>query len=140
MSAFVALIYWSVVIGAAINFFNLTAGLLAAVTGRSHMPPFLRRLRRQQAATAEDQRVLGMSLTLLSVGQLLMMVVLLVVITLSVAQTTGGHAPIEGLYLVTLVAFIASVGCSFASFFIGGQARYEDVPRVDSGRPEIHTD
>ena len=72
-----------------------------------------------------------MSLTLLSVGQLLMMVVLLVVITLSVAQSSGGRAPIAGLYLVTLIAFIASVACTFAALFIGGRARYKDVPHAE---------
>ncbi len=140
MSPLVALIYWFVVIGAAINFFNLAAGLLAAVTGKSHMPPLARRFRRHEAASPDDQRVLGVSLTLLSVGQLLMMVVLLVVITLSVAQSSGGHAPIEGLYLVTLVAFVASVACTFGSFFIGGQARYKDARGAETGRPQIPMD
>ena len=140
MSGLLASIYWLVVIAAAINFFNLSAGLLAVVTGKSHMPPFLRRLRRQEPASPDDQRVLGMSLTLLSVGQLLMMVVLLVIVTLAVAQSSEGHAPIEGLYIVTLVAFVASVACTFASFFISGRARYRDVPGLESGRPEMPTD
>jgi len=131
MSEMVTLIYWFVVIAVVINFINLMAGLLSAVTGRSHMPGRLRRLRRHEAATPNDQRVLGMSLTLLSVGQLLMMVVLLVVITLSVAQSSGGRAPIAGLYLVTLIAFIASVACTFAALFIGGRARYKDVPHAE---------
>jgi len=131
MSAMVTMIYWFVVIAVVINFVNLMAGLLSAVTGRSHMPGRLRRMRRHEAATPNDQRVLGMSLTLLSVGQLLMMVVLLVVITLSVAQSSGGRAPIAGLYLVTLIAFIASVACTFAALFIGGRARYKDVPRAE---------
>ena len=124
----VTMIYWFVVIAVVINFVNLMAGLLSAVTGRSHMPGRLRRMRRHEAATPNDQR---MSLTLLSVGQLLMMVVLLVVITLSVAQSSGGRAPIAGLYLVTLIAFIASVACTFAALFIGGRARYKDVPRAE---------
>ena len=56
-----------------------------------------------------------------------MMVSLMVVITLSTAQATGGHAPIVGLYLVTLVAFAAAVACTFASLFIGQQVRYANV-------------
>jgi len=56
-----------------------------------------------------------------------MMVTLMVVITLSTAQATGGHAPIVGLYLVTLVAFAAAVACTFASLLIGQRVRYANV-------------
>ena len=129
MGSVVTLIYWFVVVAVAINFVNLLAGLLAAVTGRSHMPGFLRRLRRNVAATADDQRVLGMTLILLSVGQLLMMVVLLVVITLAAADASGGHAPIVGLYLVTLVGFLASVACTFGSLALGQRVRYASQGR-----------
>ena len=124
MGPLVTLIYWFIVVAAAINFVNLLAGLLAAVTGRSHMPGFLRRLRRNVAATPDDQRVLGMTLILLSVGQLLMMVALLVVITLAAADASGGRAPIAGLYLVTLVGFLASVACTFGSLAMGQRVRY----------------
>lgn len=124
MGSVLNLIYWFVVIAVVINLVNLTAGLLAAVTGRSRMPGIVRRLRRNVAATPEDQRVLGMTLILLSVGQLLMMVVLLVVITLAAADASGGHAPIIGLYLVTLVGFVSSVACTFASLALGQRVRY----------------
>lgn len=129
MGSVVTLIYWFVVIAVAVNFLNMLAGLVAAVTGRSHMPGFLRRLRRNVAATPDDQRVLGMTLILLSVGQLLMMVVLLVVITLAAADSSGGHAPIIGLYLVTLVGFIASVACTFGSLALGQRVRYAQQER-----------
>jgi hypothetical protein len=135
MGSVVALIYWFVVIAVAINFVNLTAGLLAAVTGRSHMPRFLRRLRRNVAATPDDQRVLGMTLILLSVGQLLMMVVLLVVITLAAAESSGGRAPIIGLYLVTLVGFISSVACTFGSLALGQRVRYSVQDRPERDEP-----
>ena len=105
MGSVLTLIYWFVVIAVVINFVNLAAGLLSAVTGRSFIPGFLRRMRRNTPATADDQRVLGMTLTLLSVGQLLMMVVLLVVIKLAAAQSSGGHAPITGLYLSGAATF-----------------------------------
>jgi hypothetical protein len=140
MSTLLALIYWFVVIAVVINFVNLAVGLLSAVTGRSYMPGPLRRMQRQEAASADDQRVLGMSLILLSVGQLLMMVTLLVVITLSAASSSGGHAPIVGLYLVTLVAFMASVACTFASLFIGRRARYSDVKRPEEFKPTVPMD
>ena len=144
MGATVALIYWFVVIAVAINFVNLCAGLLAAVTGRSHMPGFMRRLRRNVAATEDDQRMLGMTLVLLSVGQLLMMVVLVIVITLAAAQASGGHAPIMGLYLVTFIGFLASVGCTFGSLAMGQRVRYRDAQqdrdKVARGRPEIPLD
>jgi hypothetical protein len=129
MGSVLTLIYWFVVIAVAINFVNLAAGLLAAVTGRSHMPGFLRRLRRNVAATPDDQRMLGMSLILLSVGQLLMMVVLLVVVTLAAAESSGGRAPIIGLYLVTLVGFIASVACTFGSLALGTRVLYSEQGR-----------
>ncbi len=143
MGSLVNLIYWFVVIAVVINFVNLSAGLLSAVTGRSHMPGFLRRLRRNAPATADDQRVLGMTLTLLSVGQLLMMVVLLVVITLAAAQGSGGRAPIIGLYLVTLVGFMSSVACTFGSLALGQRVRYvgQDRPEETAlGRPEVPLD
>ena len=81
-----------------------------------------------------DQRTLGMSATLLSVGQLLMMVALIVVITLTAASSRGGHAPIIGLYLVNLVAFLASVASTFASLFVGRRVRYTDVEPADARR------
>lgn len=145
MGSVLTLIYWFVVVAVAINFVNLVAGLLAAVTGRSHMPGFLRRLRRNVAATADDQRLLGMSLILLSVGQVLMMVVLLVVVTLAAAQSSGGHAPIIGLYLVTLVGFVASVACTFGSLALGGRVMYVQQERRDADEvapraPEMPTD
>jgi hypothetical protein len=70
-----------------------------------------------------------MTLILLSVGQLLMMVVLLVVITLAAAESSGGHAPIIGLYLVTLVGFISSVACTFGSLALGQRVRYSEQDR-----------
>jgi hypothetical protein len=118
---------------------NLSAGLRSALTGRSYMPGLLRRVRRHGPAAADDQRVLGMSLTLLSVGQLLMMVVLLVVITLAAAQGSGGHAPIIGLYLVTLVGFLSSVARTFASPALGQRVRYTEQDRADQverGEPQ----
>jgi hypothetical protein len=143
MESVVSLIYWFVVIAVVINFVNLSAGLLSAVTGRSYLPGFLRRLRRNMAATEDDQRMLGMTLTLLSVGQLLMMVVLLVVITLAAAQSAGGHAPIIGLYLVTLVGFASSVACTFGSLALGQRVRYAEQNHPEetaSRKPEIPLD
>ena len=143
MGSVLNLIYWFVVIAVVINFVNLAAGLLSAVTGRSFMPGFLRRLRRNAPASPDDQRVLGMTLTLLSVGQLLMMVVLLVVITLAAAQSSGGQAPIIGLYLVTLVGFISSVACTFGSLALGQRVRYteqEGRDEIATRRPEVPLD
>ncbi len=146
MGDLVSLIYWFVVIAVAINFVNLVAGLLATVTGRSHAPWFVRRLRRNVAASTDDQRLLGMTLILLSVGQLLMMVVLLIVVTLAAAQSTGGRAPIIGLYLVSFVAFLASVACTFGSLALGQRVRYtdanagRDAEALRSGRPEMPAD
>lgn len=144
MGSLVYLIYWFVVIAVAVNFVNLVAGLLSAVTGRSHAPGVFRRLRRNVAATADDQRMLGMTQILLAVGQLLMMVVLLVVITLAAAQASGGHAPIIGLYLVTAVGFIASVACTFGSLALGQGVRYVDARSAEDERapraPEIPAD
>jgi hypothetical protein len=143
MGSVLTLIYWFVVIAVVINFVNLSAGLLAAVSGRSYMPRFLRRLRRNAPATPDDQRVLGMTLTLLSVGQLLMMVVLLVVITLAAAQGSGGHAPIICLYLVTLVGFISSVACTFGSLALGQRVRYTAQEGPDESvtrKPEMPAD
>jgi len=143
MGSVLNLIYWFVVIAVVINFVNLSAGLLSAVTGRSFMPGFLRRLRRNAPASPDDQRVLGMTLTLLSVGQLLMMVVLLVVITLAAAQSSGGQAPIVGLYLVTLVGFISSVACTFGSLALGQRVRYseqEGRDEIATRRPEVPLD
>lgn len=128
------LIYWFVVIAVAVNFANLVAGLLSAVTGRSHAPRVLRRLRRNVAASPDDQRMLGMTLILLSVGQLQMMVALLIVVTLAAAQASGGHAPIIGLYLVTLVGFIASVACTFGSLALGQRVRYVDSRAAQDAR------
>ena len=124
MGDIVSLIYWFVVVAVVINHINMVAGLLSAVTGRSHVPGPLRRLRQNVAASPDDQRMLGMTLVLLSVGQLQMMVALLIVITLAAAQAAGGHAPIIGLYLVTLVGFVASVACTFGSLALGQRVRY----------------
>jgi uncharacterized membrane protein YbhN (UPF0104 family) len=140
------LVYWFIVIAVAINFVNFFAGLLSAVTGRSHAPAPFRRLRRNVAATPGDQRMLGMTLLLLSVGQLSMMIALLIVVTLAAAQATGGHAPIFGLYLVALVSFLASVASTFASLALGLHVSYRDAntdPEGESvrmGRPEMPAD
>lgn len=143
MGTVLTLIYWFVVIAVVINFVNLAAGLLSAVTGRPYLPGLLRRLRRSAPATPDDQRVLGMTLILLSVGQLLMMVVVLVVITLAAAEGSGGRAPIIGLYLVILVGFVSSVACTFASLALGQRVRYvEQDPREEAvtRAPEVTAD
>jgi len=127
MGTVVAVTFWFVLIAVVLNFVALCAGLLAVVTGRSFAPPGWHRLRRNFPASRADQQLTGMSLSLLAVGQLLMMVSLMVVITLATAQATGGHAPIVGLYLVTLVAFAAAVACTFASLLIGQRVRYTNV-------------
>jgi hypothetical protein len=127
MGAVLAITFWFVLIAVVLNFIALSVGLLTVVTGRSYAPSGWRRLRRHAPASPSDQRLTGMSLSLLSVGQLLMMVTLMVVITLSTAQATGGRAPVIGLYLVTLVAFAAAVACTFASLFVGQRVRYMDV-------------
>ena len=127
MGVVVTITFWFVLIASVLNLIALIVGLLAVVTGRSFAPPGWRRLRRHEPASPTDQRLTGMSLTLLAVGQLLMMVMLLVVITLATAQSSGGHAPIIGLYLVTLVAFAAAVACTFASLLVGQRVRYADV-------------
>jgi hypothetical protein len=127
MGTVVAITFWFVLIAVVLNFVALCAGLLAVVTGRSYAPPAWHRLRRHIPASRFDQRLTGMSLSLLAVGQLLMMVSLMVVITLATAQATGGRAPIVGLYLVTLIAFAAAVACTFASLFIGQRVRYANV-------------
>jgi hypothetical protein len=146
MGDFVNLIYWFVVIAVAINFANLFAGLLSVLTGRSHTLRPLRRFRRNVAATVTDQRLLGMTLVLLSVGQVMMMVALLIVITLAAAQATGGHAPIFGLYLVAVVSFLASVATTFASLAVGQRVSYRSAnadPEAEAlrvGRPEMPAD
>jgi hypothetical protein len=127
MGVVVAITFWLVLIAVILNFVGLSAGLLSVITGRSYAPSRWRRFRRHHAATANDQRMTGMSLSLLSVGQLLMMVTLMVVITLSTAQATGGRAPVIGLYLVTLVSFAAAVACTFASLFVSQRVRYINV-------------
>lgn len=127
MGTVVAITFWFVLVAVVLNFLALSIGLLTVITGRSYAPPGWRRFRRHVAASPNDQRLTGMSLSLLSVGQLLMMVTLMVVITLSTAQATGGRAPIIGLYLVTLVAFAAAVACTFASLFTGARVRYVSV-------------
>jgi len=69
--------------------------------------------------------------------------VLLVVITLAAAQSSGGHAPIVGLYLVTLVGFISSVACTFGSLALGQRVRYTEQARADeqpTRSPEIPLD
>jgi len=141
MADLLNLVYWFIVIATAINFVNLFAGLLSAITGRSHAPTLLGRFRRNVAATPADQRMLGMTLVLLSVGQLMMMVALLVVVTLAAAQTTGGRAPIFGLYLVALVSFLASVASTFASLALGQRVSYRDArgdaDEVASAKREI---
>jgi hypothetical protein len=131
MGTVVAITFWLVLIAVLLNFVALCAGLLAVVTGRSYAPPGWYRLRRHIPASRNDQRLTGMSLSLLAVGQLLMMVTLMVVITLATAQATGGRAPIVGLYLVTLVCFAAAVACTFASLFIGQRVRYANVVGAD---------
>src|SRR5258708_12079960 len=82
MGTVVAITFWFVLIAVVLNFVALCVGLLAVVTGRSYAPPSWHRLRRNFPASRNDQRLTGMSLSLLAVGQLLMLVTLMVVITL----------------------------------------------------------
>ncbi|HEV2215972.1 MAG TPA: hypothetical protein VGV88_00210 [Candidatus Dormibacteraeota bacterium] len=130
MGTVVAITVWFVLIAVVLDFAVLGAGLLTVVTGRSFAPA-IRGLRRHVPASQNDQRLAGMSLSLLAVGQLLMMVALMVVITLSTAQATGERAPVVGMYLVTLVAFAAAVACTFASLFIGQRVRYANIVEPD---------
>lgn len=133
MGAVLAITFWFVLIAAVLNFIALSIGLVTVVTGRIYAPPGWRRLRLHEPASPNDQRVAGMSLSLLSVGQLLMMMVLLVVITLATAQASGGRAPIVGIYLVALVAFATAVVCTFGSLLLGTRVRYQSVvvPEVE---------
>ena len=140
MGTVLNLVFLFIVIASVINFVNLFAGLLSAVTGRSHILGPLRRFRRNVAATPADQRMLGMALMLLSSGQLMMMVALLIVVTLATAQATGGRAPILGLYLVAVVSFLASVTSTFASLALGQRVTYRNAHQSDevaAGKPEI---
>lgn len=136
MGTVVAITFWFVLVAVVLNFLLLSVGLLTVITGRSYAPPGWRRFRTHSPASPNDQRLAGMSLSLLSVGQLLMMVTLMVVITLSTAEATGGRAPVIGLYLVTLVAFAASVACTFASLFLGVRVRYVSVISSDDDEEE----
>lgn len=136
MGTVVTITFWFVLVAVVLNFLALSVGLLTVITGRSYAPPGWRRLRRHVPASPDDQRLTGMSLSLLSVGQLLMMLTLMVVITLSTAEATGGHAPVIGLYLVTLVAFAAAVACTFASLFMGARVRYISVVPTEQDEEE----
>ena len=138
MGAVVAITFWFVVIASVISFLALAIGLLSLVTGRSYAPPGWRRLRLHEPASPNDQRLTGMSLSLLAVGQLLMMIVLMVVITLATAQASGGRAPIVGIYLVTLIAFATAVACTFASLLVAQRVRYSGViePDLDAGEED----
>ena len=131
MGAVVAITFWLVLIASVISFLALAIGLLSLVTGRSYAPPGWRRLRLHEPASPEDQRLTGMSLSLLAVGQLLMMIVLMVVITLATAQASGGRAPIVGIYLVTLIAFATAVACTFASLLVAQRVRYRGLIELD---------
>ena len=140
MGIVVATTFWFVLVAVVLNFLALSVGLLTVITGRSYAPSGWRRFRKHAPASPNDQRLTGMSLSLLSVGQLLMMVTLMVVITLSTAEATGGRAPVIGLYLVTLVAFAASVACTFASLFTGARVRYVSVISADDDEEEKETE
>ena len=131
MGAVVAITFWFVVIASVVSFIALAIGLLSLVTGRSYAPPGWRQLRLHEPASPDDQRLTGMSLSLLAVGQLLMMIVLMVVITLATAQASGGRAPIVGIYLVTLIAFATAVVCTFASLLVAQRVRYRGVIEPD---------
>ena len=127
MGAVVSITFWFVLIASVISFVTLAIGLLTLVTGRSYAPAGWRRLRRNEPASPNDQRLAGMSLSLLAVGQLLMMMVLMVVITLATAQASGGRAPIIGIYLVALMAFATAVACTFGSLLVGQRVAYHGV-------------
>ena len=131
MGAVVAITFWFVLLASVISFIALAMGLLTLVTGRAYAPPGWRRLRLHEPASRNDQRLTGMSLSLLAVGQLLMMIVLMVVITLATAQASGGRAPIVGIYLVALIAFATAVACTFASLLVGQRVRYRGVVESD---------
>lgn len=142
MGAVVAITFWFVVIASVISFIALTMGLLSLVTGRSYAPSGWRRLRLHEPASPNDQRLTGMSLSLLAVGQLLMMIVLMVVITLATAQASGGRAPIVGIYLVTLIAFATAVVCTFASLLVSQRVQYRGAiePELESGQEDLPFD
>src|SRR5436309_1932735 len=72
MGTVVAITFWFVLIAVVLNFVALSAGLLAVVTGRSFAPSGWHRLRRNIPASRNDQRLTGMSLSLLAVGQLVL--------------------------------------------------------------------
>ena len=104
----------------------LIVGVLGAVTGRSNVPTVIWRLRRRRTpASAEDERLLGVSLTLMAVFGLLMT---LQIGAFFMSSTTGwpGPPPVSGLAKMTalVVVFFVDMLLIGASAAIGFRVRY----------------
>jgi hypothetical protein len=104
----------------------LIVGVLGAVTGRSNVPTVIWRLRRRRTpASAEDERLLGVSLTLMAVFGLLMT---LQTGAFFMSTTTGwpGPPPVSVLAKMTalVVVFFVDMLLIGASAAIGFRVRY----------------
>ena len=122
--------YTMVVLLAALFLLSVTllvVGILGAVTGRSNVPTVIWRLRRRRTpASVEDERLLGMSLTLYAVFGLLMT---LQIGALAIVSATGLRSPrtpaFELATLISLlVVFCVDLLLIGAAAAIGFRVRY----------------
>ncbi len=108
---------------------NLVVGI---VTGRSYFPAWTRRLRRRTPASVEDERMLGMSLTLGAVFGLVMFMQIGLLALFITAGWPGPHTTATTMAMLSgLVVFL------FVDLLlIGGSAAVGFRVRTVDGRPD----
>jgi hypothetical protein len=111
---------------------NLVVGVLSIVTGRSYFPAWTRRLRRRTPASVEDERMLGMSLTLGAVFGLVMFMQIGLLVIFTTTGWPGPHTTATTVAMMTgLVVFL------FVDLLlIGGSAAVGFRVRTVDGRPD----
>jgi hypothetical protein len=113
-----------------LNLMVLIVGVATTVTGKSHFPPAIERLRRRRTpASTEDERLQGMSSTLGATAGLLLSIQIGFVIAFTSAGWPGPRtfpAVLVTLLGVTVVFFVVAL-LSFASAMIAFRVRYVDL-------------
>ena len=129
---------------------TLITGVLGVVTGRSYVPTVIWRLRRRRTpASAEDERLLGMSITLYAVFGLLMTVQSGAI---AIVSTTGWRSPHAPAFALATMIGLVVVFCvdhhslvrlrpSDSAFGMSsvGQIDYRPKPILARGQPSERT-
>jgi hypothetical protein len=121
-------------VAAVLSLTNVLLGLFSVITGKDHMPMFIRRRLWKMPASAEDHRLHGTSLMLNGAATMLAMLG----VTSGIVGTHGVRGfPGDAMFFITLVAFLTALTCTAGSYTLSVRARYVSTRASTDTNPGI---